>query len=133
MADEVRALAHRTQQSTSEIEQMISTIQKGTEAAVSAMNQTNTQAQRTLDTAQGADTALVEITASIHDITERSVLIATASEEQAQVAREVDQSLVSIRDLLHQASEGSSQTAIATSELTGLAVELNRLVKQFNI
>lgn len=133
VADEVRALAHRTQQSTSEIEQMISSIQKGTGAAVSAMAHTNTQAQKTLDTAQGAGAALVEITESIDNITERNVLIATASEEQAQVAREVDRSLVSIRDLSNQSSEGSNQTAIATSELTKLAVELNRLVKQFQM
>ncbi|MCF5544280.1 methyl-accepting chemotaxis protein [Pseudomonas trivialis] len=133
VADEVRALAHRTQQSTSEIEQMISSIQKGTGSAVSAMTHTNTQAQKTLDTAQGAGSALVEITESIDNITERNVLIATASEEQAQVAREVDRSLVSIRDLSYQAAEGSSQTAIATSELTKLAVELNRLVKQFQM
>ena len=131
VADEVRALAHRTQQSTSEIEQMISSIQKGTDAAVSAMVHTNAQAQTTLDTAQGAGTALVEITESLDTITERNVLSATASEEQAQVAREVDRSLVSIRDLSNQASEGASQTAIATSELTQLAVELNRLVKRF--
>ena len=133
VADEVRALAHRTQQSTSEIEQMISSIQKGTGAAVSAMTSTNAQAQKTLDTAQGAGTALVDITESIDNITERNVLIATASEEQAQVAREVDRNLVSIRDLSNQTSEGASQTAIATSELTNLAVELNRMVKQFRM
>nr|WP_122677800.1 methyl-accepting chemotaxis protein [Pseudomonas viridiflava] len=133
VADEVRALAHRTQQSTSEIEQMISSIQKGTGAAVSAMSHTNAQAQKTLDTAHGAGSALVEITESIDNITERNVLIATASEEQAQVAREVDRSLVSIRDLSNQAADGSSQTAIATSELTKLAVELNRLVGQFRM
>jgi methyl-accepting chemotaxis protein len=133
VADEVRALAHRTQQSTSEIEQMISSIQAGTGAAVSAMSHTNAQAQKTLDTAHGAGSALVEITESIDNITERNVLIATASEEQAQVAREVDRSLVSIRDLSNQASDGSSQTAIATAELTKLAVELNRLVGQFRM
>lgn len=133
VADEVRALAHRTQQSTSEIEQMISAIRVGTEAAVSAMNLTNNQADVTLGKAQGAGMAIVEITESIHDITERNALIATASEEQAQVAREVDRSLVSIRDLSNQASEGSKQTAIATSELTKLAVELNQLVSRFVI
>ncbi|KTC24169.1 chemotaxis protein [Pseudomonas marginalis ICMP 9505] len=133
VADEVRALAHRTQQSTSEIEQMISSIQKGTGAAVSAMTHTNAQAQRTLDTAQGAGAALVEITESIDNITERNVLIATASEEQAQVAREVDRSLVSIRDLSSQTAQGSSQTAIATSELSNLALDLNRLLKQFQM
>ncbi len=131
VADEVRALAHRTQISTSEIEQMITSIQKGTGAAVVAMTNTSTQAQKTLDTARGAGTALVEITNSIDDITERNVLIATASEEQAQVAREVDRSLVSIRDLSNQASDGASQTAIATSELSKLAVELNRMVSRF--
>ncbi len=133
VADEVRALAHRTQISTSEIEQMITTIQKGTGAAVSAMTNTDTQAQKTLDTARGAGAALVEITESIADITERNVLIATASEEQAQVAREVDRSLVSIRDLSSQASDGSNQTAIATSELSKLAVELNRMVNEFRL
>ena len=133
VADEVRALAHRTQISTSEIEQMITSIQKGTGAAVSAMSNTNTQAQKTLDTARGAGSALVVITESIDDITERNVLIATASEEQAQVAREVDRSLISIRDLSSQASDGSNQTAVATSELSKLAVELNRMVGQFRL
>ncbi|MEX5625001.1 methyl-accepting chemotaxis protein [Pseudomonas poae] len=133
VADEVRALAHRTQQSTSEIEKMIGSIQKGTEAAVSAMNQTNAQAQITFEAAQNAGTAILEITDSIEDITQRNVLIATASEEQAQVAREVDRNLISIRDLSSQASEGSHQTTIATSELARLAVELNRLVKQFHM
>ncbi|MFV9651056.1 methyl-accepting chemotaxis protein [Pseudomonas citrulli] len=133
VADEVRALAHRTQQSTSEIEKMIGSIQKGTEAAVSAMNQTNSQAQITFEAAQNAGTAILEITDSIEDITQRNVLIATASEEQAQVAREVDRNLISIRDLSSQASEGSHQTTIATSELAKLAVELNRLVKQFHM
>jgi methyl-accepting chemotaxis protein len=133
VADEVRALAHRTQISTSEIEQMITSIQRGTGAAVSAMSNTNIQAQKTLDTARGAGSALVEITESIDDITERNVLIATASEEQAQVAREVDRSLISIRDLSSQASDGSNQTAVATSELSKLAVELNRMVNQFRL
>ncbi|MEO8490971.1 methyl-accepting chemotaxis protein [Pseudomonas sp.] len=133
VADEVRALAHRTQTSTSEIEQMITSIQKGTGAAVSAMSNTNTQAQKTLDTARGAGSALVVITESIDDITERNVLIATASEEQSQVAREVDRSLISIRDLSSQASDGSNQTAVATLELSKLAVELNRMVNQFRL
>jgi methyl-accepting chemotaxis protein len=133
VADEVRALAHRTQISTSEIEQMITAIQNGTGAAVSAMTNTDAQAKKTLDIARDAGLALVEITESIDNIMERNVLIATASEEQAQVAREVDRSLISIRDLSSQASEGSSQTAVATSELSILAVELNRMVKQFRL
>ncbi|MBP0950489.1 methyl-accepting chemotaxis protein [Pseudomonas alliivorans] len=133
VADEVRALAHRTQQSTREIEQMVSSIQSGTGNAVTAMEQTSFQAQKTLDMANGAGKALLDITDSISQINERNLMIATAAEQQAQVAREVDRSLVSIRDLSSQTSEGSSQTAIATAELTKLAADLSRLTKQFRV
>ncbi|WP_394364798.1 methyl-accepting chemotaxis protein [Pseudomonas tremae] len=133
VADEVRALAHRTQQSTREIEQMVSSIQTGTGNAVTAMEQTSVQAQKTLEMANGAGKALLEITESISQINERNLMIATAAEEQAQVAREVDRSLVSIRDLSSQTSEGSNQTAIATAELSSLASGLNRLTKQFRV
>ncbi|WP_346398456.1 methyl-accepting chemotaxis protein [Pseudomonas syringae] len=133
VADEVRALAHRTQQSTREIEQMVGSIQTGTGNAVSAMEQTSVQAHKTLEMANGAGKALLEITESISQINERNLMIATAAEEQAQVAREVDRSLVSIRDLSSQTSEGSNQTAIATAELSTLASSLNRLTKQFRV
>ncbi|WP_375139244.1 methyl-accepting chemotaxis protein [Pseudomonas japonica] len=133
VADEVRALAHRTQSSTLEIEQMVGRIQTGTEDAVNSMHHTNTQAQQTLQKAQDAGQALNVITESIEQINERNLLIATAAEEQAQVAREVDQSLVSIRDLSGQTSEGSRQTTIATAELSKLAVNLSQLVGRFKI
>ncbi|EGH04917.1 MULTISPECIES: methyl-accepting chemotaxis protein [Pseudomonas syringae group genomosp. 2] len=133
VADEVRALAHRTQQSTREIEQMVGSIQTGTGNAVTAMEQTSVQAHKTLEMANGAGKALLEITDSISQINERNLMIATAAEEQAQVAREVDRSLVSIRDLSSQTSEGSNQTAIATAELSTLASGLNRLTKQFRV
>ncbi|RMT84541.1 methyl-accepting chemotaxis protein [Pseudomonas viridiflava] len=133
VADEVRALAHRTQQSTREIEQMVSSIQLGTGNAVTAMEQTSFQAQKTLDMANGAGKALLDITDSISQINERNLMIATAAEEQAQVAREVDRSLVSIRDLSSQTSEGAGQTAVATAELTKLASDLSRLTKQFRV
>ncbi len=133
VADEVRALAHRTQQSTREIETMVSSIQSGTGNAVTAMEQTSVQAQKTLEMANGAGKALLDITDSISQINERNLMIATAAEEQAQVAREVDRSLVSIRDLSSQTSEGSNQTAIATAELSTLAADLNRLTRQFRM
>lgn len=133
VADEVRALAHRTQNSTREIAQMVEGIQSGTQAAVSSMQATSKQAQSTLDKAQGAGHALNAITESIGQINERNLLIATAAEEQAQVAREVDQSLVSIRDLSSQTSEGARQTSVATAELSKLAVDLSHLVGQFKV
>ncbi|MBX8528945.1 methyl-accepting chemotaxis protein [Pseudomonas cichorii] len=133
VADEVRALAHRTQQSTREIEQMVSSIQTGTHQAVTAMEQTSHQAHNTLQLANGAGQALLAITDSIGQINERNLMIATAAEEQAQVAREVDRSLVSIRDLSAQTSEGANQTTIATAELSKLATNLSRITKQFQV
>ncbi|MDO7925204.1 methyl-accepting chemotaxis protein [Pseudomonas sp. KFB-139] len=133
VADEVRALAHRTQQSTREIEQMVSSIQTGTHQAVTAMEQTSVQAHNTLELANGAGQALLAITDSISQINERNLMIATAAEEQAQVAREVDRSLVSIRDLSAQTSEGANQTTIATAELSTLATNLSRITKQFQV
>ena len=113
VADEVRALAHRTQQSTQEIEQMISGIQQGTDQAVSSMQQSNTRARSTLDIAKSAGTALEEIASAFTLINERNTVIASASEEQAAVAREVDRNLMNIRDLALQTSAGANQTSAA--------------------
>ena len=109
VADEVRALAHRTQTSTREIEQMIVAIQAGTERAVHGMQQSNERARSTLEGAHAAGEALEAITAAIARINERNLVIASASEEQAQVAREVDRNLTTIRDLAHQSSAGPSR------------------------
>jgi methyl-accepting chemotaxis protein len=133
VADEVRALAHRTQESTREIEQMIMSIQSGTEQAVSSMDSSTTRAGSTLDVARRAGEALKEITRAISEINERNLVIASAAEEQAQVAREVDRNLVNIRDLSVQSSEGARDTTAASQELSRLAVELNTLVSHFKV
>ncbi|KUM43279.1 methyl-accepting chemotaxis protein [Pseudomonas sp. EpS/L25] len=133
VADEVRALAHRTQESTREIEQMIGGIQSGSEGAVQAMQRSRDEANATLKIASEAGTALGEIARSITEINERNFLIATASEEQAQVARSVDLNLVSIRDLSIQTSAGAHQTASAAHEVSRLAVDMNRLVARFSV
>ncbi|MDN5513608.1 MAG: methyl-accepting chemotaxis protein [Pseudomonas sp.] len=133
VADEVRALAHRTQQSTGEVEQMIDLIQKETEQAVQAMDTSMQRADSTLGLAQSAGQALEQITQSIGAINERNLVIASASEEQAQVAREVDRNLVNIRDLSLQSSAGADQTTAASQELSSLAVGLNQLVTRFRL
>lgn len=133
VADEVRALAHRTQQSTQEIEQMIGGIQQGTDQAVSSMQQSNTRARSTLEIAKSAGTALEEIASAFTLINERNLVIASASEEQAAVAREVDRNLMNIRDLAHQTSAGANQTSAASQELSRLAVDLNTLVARFSV
>lgn len=133
VADEVRALAHRTQQSTQEIELMISGIQQGTEQAVSSMQHSNTRARSTLDIAKSAGTALEEIASAFTLINERNLVIASASEQQAAVAREVDRNLMNIRDLAHQTSTGANQTSAASQELSRLAVDLNTMVARFSV
>ena len=131
VADEVRALAHRTQSSTQEIEQMISAIQSDSEEAVEAMSKSKELATQSLDVAQEASSSLDQIAKAITQINERNLLIATASEEQAHVAREVDRNLVSIRELAVQSSAGASQTASACGEMSKLAVDLNKMVNRF--
>ncbi|RON65771.1 methyl-accepting chemotaxis protein [Pseudomonas fluorescens] len=133
VADEVRALAHRTQQSTQEIEQMIGGIQQGTDSAVSSMQQSNVRARSTLELAKAAGTALEEIASAFTLINERNLVIASASEEQAAVAREVDRNLMNIRDLAMQTSAGANQTSAASQELSRLAVDLNSMVARFSV
>ena len=133
VADEVRALAHRTAQSTQEIEKMVAGIQNGTGEAVSSMQQSNQRTQSTLEMARAAGIALEQITQSIQLINERNLVIASASEEQAQVSREVDRNLVNIRDLATQSAAGANQTSAATHELSRLAVDLNAMVARFVI
>ncbi|NMX91581.1 MULTISPECIES: methyl-accepting chemotaxis protein [unclassified Pseudomonas] len=133
VADEVRALAHRTQQSTQEIEQMIGGIQQGTDLAVSSMQQSNGRARATLDIAKSAGTALEEIASAFTLINERNLVIASASEQQAAVAREVDRNLMNIRDLAMQTSAGANQTSAASQELSRLAVDLNSMVARFSV
>lgn len=131
VADEVRALAHRTQTSTQEIEQMISSIQAGTLAVVDSMRSSTLEVHNTQLTADEAGVSLNAIADSVQLIDERNLQIATASEEQAHVAREVDRALISIRNLSLQSSEGTQQTLIASNELTQLALNLNQMVARF--
>ncbi|NQD35566.1 methyl-accepting chemotaxis protein [Permianibacter sp. IMCC34836] len=133
VADEVRALAQRTQASTREIEQMIASIQQGTQGAVGAMEQSNEQAQRSRALAESADDALEEITKMVSRINEMNLTIAAAAEEQAQVAREVDKNLIAIRDIASQTATGAEETSAASNELARLASSLNAMVSRFRL
>lgn len=133
VADEVRALAHRTQVSTQEIEQMISKVQGGTKAAVDSMRGSVQRAGQTLGVAEEAGIALEQIYQTAGQISERNLLIASASEEQAAVAREVDRNIINISDLSTQSAAGANQTSAATYELARLATDLNTLVSRFVI
>lgn len=131
VADEVRTLAYRTQESTREIEQMIAGIQTGTHQAVEAMGASTQRASTTLQATGAAGEALEEIFAAVHQITERNLVIASATEEQAKVAHEVDRNLLNIRELSTHAADGAHQTSAASSELSRLASELSAMVRHF--
>ena len=133
VADEVRALAHRTQTSTQEIEQMIGNIRQDSEHAVAAMQTSSERVQTTLGVAQRSGEALDEITRSISQINERNLMIASATEEQALVAREVDRNLVGIRNLSQQVLQGALHTETAGHDLAGMAGELHQTVARFKV
>jgi methyl-accepting chemotaxis protein len=133
VADEVRALAHRTQVSTREIEQMIGKVQGGTSAAVDSIKGSVEHASKTLTVAEQAGESLEQIYQKTVQIGERNLVIASASEEQATVAREVDRNIINISDLSAQSTVGANQTSAATNELARLAIDLNTLVSRFVI
>ncbi|WP_455918151.1 methyl-accepting chemotaxis protein [Pseudomonas cerasi] len=133
VADEVRALAHRTQTSTVDIEKMIGEVQTGADDAVAAMNKSLSWATDTQALAQNAGEALQRITASVAKINERNLVIASASEEQAQVAREVDRNLLNIQDLSTQTAAGAHQTNASSQDLSRLATSFKVLVSKFQL
>ncbi|CAN1604598.1 methyl-accepting chemotaxis protein [Pseudomonas mediterranea] len=133
VADEVRALAYRTQQSTQEIEQMVQGMRNGATQALDSMQASSSRAASTLALAERAGEALQTITASVHEIHERNLVIASAAEEQAQVAREVDRNLVNIRDLSVRSATGADQTSASSHELSQLANSLRTMVQRFQV
>ncbi|WP_446535090.1 methyl-accepting chemotaxis protein [Pseudomonas sp. LARHCG127] len=133
VADEVRALAYRTQQSTQEIEQMVQGMRSGATQALDSMQASSSRAASTLAMAERAGEALHTITASVSEIHERNLVIASAAEEQAQVAREVDRNLVNIRDLSVRSASGADQTSASSHELSQLANSLRTMVQRFQV
>jgi len=133
VADEVRALAHRTQDSTGEIESMINKVRQGADEAVQAMGKSQTLALNTQSLATEAGAALERISDGVGRINEQNLIIASAAEEQAQVARSVDRNLTNIQDLSVQSAAGANQTNASTQELSRLAISFNGMVAKFKL
>ena len=133
VADEVRTLASRTQESTQEIQNMIEVLQTGAEKAVTVMDTGKKQAADCVIQSEEADKALETITHAVHEAFDRSSTIATAAEEQSAVAHEISENLESIVAIAEQTTAGSQQTAESSSEVARLAEELQLSVQEFKL
>lgn len=131
VADEVRSLAQRTQDSTKEIEALIVTLQQGTQAAATLMTSSRERALDTVVLAQKAELAITEINQSIGTIQEMSLQISAAAEQQSAVADEINRSIVSVRDVADQSAVASEESAAATIELASLGQDLQRMTAHF--
>lgn len=133
VADEVRSLAHRTQTSTVEIEQMIKLIESSATEAVTAISLISSNADNAQVVAKEAADTLAHIADNVMSISDQSHIVASAAEEQSKVAHEIDRNIVTISDISVQTATGSNETSASATELTRLAVELNELVARFKL
>ncbi len=133
VADEVRTLAKRTQQSTEEIEQMIARLQNGVGAAVKAMGSSHQTADGTVSQSAQVQQALENILSAVGAIVDQNQQIAAAAEQQTAVAHDIDQNIVEINQAGERTSEGASETERASRELAGQVVELKRLIGAFRV
>jgi methyl-accepting chemotaxis protein len=133
VADEVRTLASKTQESTKNIEQMIGRLQGASNDAVKAMAVSREVCENTLSNARTADEMIDIVDAEIGSITQMTELIATAVEEQSRVSNEISQSIIAISDVAYENSAAASQVSTAGQDISVIASTLNRLTQQFKV
>jgi methyl-accepting chemotaxis protein len=133
VADEVRTLASRTQQSTEEIQAMISQLQGGVHNAVDAMEGAQTHARSGADHVAKAAQSLSAIASEVTLINDMNAQVATAAEEQSAVAEEINRNIISISESADTTSAEATQNSQISEELVRLATELNRLVARFKL
>ncbi|VAW61522.1 Methyl-accepting chemotaxis sensor/transducer protein [hydrothermal vent metagenome] len=133
VADEVRTLASRTQESTQEIQSMIENLQSGTAQAVSVMESGRKQAHSSVSSASRAGDTLGSISSAVVTISEMNTQIATAAEQQTAVAEEINRNIVNISQLSEHVNSSSKMTATASEELSNLSINLQGLVGQFKV
>ncbi|KKO44694.1 chemotaxis protein [Arsukibacterium ikkense] len=133
VAEEVRALAFRTQESTGQIEQLITNLQQKAEASVSNMHKSSGLADNTLESADDAGDAIQAINTAVTSIQQMNQQIAAAALEQSTVAEEINRSIFSIRDVAEQSATASEETAAASNDLSRLGTELQQLASQFKV
>lgn len=133
VADEVRTLAQRTQQSTQEIESLISTLQAGSDNAVQSMEQNQSSITQLVAKGTEATGSLLAITQSVRAITEMNLSITTAAEEQSHVVNDINRNIHTIQHVSESTAEGSEQVSKASQEIAKLSEKLTAMVRQFNV
>ncbi|MDH1559855.1 methyl-accepting chemotaxis protein [Pseudomonas chengduensis] len=133
VADEVRALAARTQESTKDIQQMIERLQAGVQNAVKATHSGSARARQSVEQTAGVDQALSVTGDSVQRINDMAAQIATACEEQSSVTEEIARNISDIRDLSNEAAQTSEQSTRASQHLSELSHGLAQLVGRFRV
>jgi methyl-accepting chemotaxis protein len=131
VADEVRSLAKRTQESTQEIQEMIESMQEGTGKAVAAMETGSQRVSGSVEQAHKAGESLDEIASIVAVISDMAIQIASATEEQSSVSEEVNRNVINISDAAERNAANSQQTMETVEQLEVFASHLQTLVSQF--
>ena len=133
VADEVRGLAQRTQQSTEEIEQLIDNLHSGTDQVMGLLDDSRQLTEQSVELSRQAGDALGQITETVSTIQGMNQQIATASEQQSVVAEQINRSVMNVRDVSDQTHEASEQTAASSGELEQLGRALRGMVGRFSL
>lgn len=133
VADEVRSLASRTQNSTQEIHTIITQLQSATHKTVEVMNVGITQADACEQQIKQTSAAITKIMASIEQINDMTLQIASASEEQSSVSESINENVVNVKNISQENAIGANQTKTASMDISRLASQLNGLVAQFSV
>ena len=133
VADEVRLLAQRTQQSTDEVQKMIESLQHNSQAAVQVIGESSTNTQATVEQAHQAHQSLSSISTALHLLNELNASIASATLEQSYVTEEINQNITQVASLSQSSNEAAHQLTTSSQQLNQLAAELNHQLGQFKV
>lgn len=133
VADEVRTLASRTQDSTREIQSMIERLQEGSKSAVLAMDQSQKKTERVVEQAHKAGEALTSITMAVSRIADMNTQIATAAEQQSAVSEDINENVVGINTLAIDAAGSAEHTTANSQDLERVAADLQDAISTFKV